>query len=172
MFLKFSSTVQDMFLLELNGVICCILIRYVITLPSASKNLASICIYYCMNKYIHINITYNINIYIYIYIYIYININDIININPLRASPIKWPNKNGKLPTNCLSVFGHFVNLALKELILTSVTGKTVIKLAWIFPEVDFFSKLKPVNTYLLTGFHMRNKFSSRNVLKKRPFLK
>ena len=68
-------------------------------------------------------------------------------------------------------MFGHFVNLALKRLILTSVTGKTVIKLVWIFPEVDFFGKLKPVSIYLLTGFHMRNRFSSRNVLKRKTFL-
>ena len=80
MFLKFSRTVEDMFLLELNGVICCILIRYVIRLPSASKNFTNICIYYCMNKYIHIHIIYNIYIYtytytyIYIYMYIYVNV--------------------------------------------------------------------------------------------------
>ena len=41
-------------------------------------------------------------------------------INPLSANPTKWPNTLkqfvGKLPTNCLSVFGHFVNLALKRL--------------------------------------------------------
>ena len=40
--------------------------------------------------------------------------------NPLSANPTKWPNtlKNfvGKLPTNCLSVFGHFVKLAFKGL--------------------------------------------------------
>ena len=40
--------------------------------------------------------------------------------NPLSANPTKWPNtlKNfvGKLPTNCLSVFDHFVKLALKGL--------------------------------------------------------
>ena len=40
--------------------------------------------------------------------------------NPLSANPTKWPNTLkqfvGKLPTNCLSVFGHFVNLALKGL--------------------------------------------------------
>ena len=46
MFLKFSRTVEDMFLLELNGIICCVLIRYVITSPSASKNLANI--YFCI----------------------------------------------------------------------------------------------------------------------------
>ena len=40
--------------------------------------------------------------------------------NPLSANPTKWPNTlkqfAGKLPTNCLSMFGHFVNLALKGL--------------------------------------------------------
>ena len=37
------------------------------------------------------------------------------NINPLSANPMKWPNTLkqfvGNLPMNCLSVFGHFVNL-------------------------------------------------------------
>ena len=41
--------------------------------------------------------------------------------NLLSANPTKWPNTLkqfvGKLPTNCLSVFGHFVNLVLKDLI-------------------------------------------------------
>ena len=41
--------------------------------------------------------------------------------NLLSANPTKWPNTLkqfvGKLPTNCLSVFGHFVNLVLKGLI-------------------------------------------------------
>ena len=40
--------------------------------------------------------------------------------NPLSANLTKWPNTLkqfvGKLPANCLSVFGHFVNLALKGL--------------------------------------------------------
>ena len=40
--------------------------------------------------------------------------------NPLSANPTKWPNTLkhfvGKLPTNCLSVFEHFVKLALKGL--------------------------------------------------------
>ena len=37
-----------------------------------------------------------------------------------NENPTKWPNTLkqfvGKLPNNCLSVFGHFVNLALKGL--------------------------------------------------------
>ena len=41
-------------------------------------------------------------------------------LNPLSANPTKWSNTLkqfvGKLPTNCLSVFDHFVRLALKGL--------------------------------------------------------
>ena len=44
--------------------------------------------------------------------------------NPLSTNPIKWPNTLkqfvGNLPTNCLSVFGYFVNLVLKGLILAA----------------------------------------------------
>ena len=40
--------------------------------------------------------------------------------NPLNANPTKWSNIpkqfDGKLPTSCLSVFDHFVGLALKQL--------------------------------------------------------
>ena len=40
--------------------------------------------------------------------------------NLLNANPTKWSDTLkqfvGKLPTNCLSVFDHFVKLALKEL--------------------------------------------------------
>ena len=43
-----------------------------------------------------------------------------IEISPLSANPTKWSNTLkqfvGKLSTNCLSVFDHFVELALKEL--------------------------------------------------------
>ena len=42
-------------------------------------------------------------------------------LNPLSANVKKWSNTLklfvGKLPTNCLSVFDHFVGLALKGLI-------------------------------------------------------
>ena len=41
-------------------------------------------------------------------------------LNPLNAKFIKWSNRLkqivGKLPTICLSVFDHFLGLALKEL--------------------------------------------------------
>ena len=43
-----------------------------------------------------------------------------IRFNPLSANPTKWSNTLkqfvGNLPTNCLSVFDHFVKLALKGL--------------------------------------------------------
>ena len=43
-------------------------------------------------------------------------------LNPLSNNPTKWSNTLkqfvGKLPTNCLSLFDHFVGLELKELIL------------------------------------------------------
>ena len=42
------------------------------------------------------------------------------NLNPLNANPEKWSNTLkqivGNLPTICLSVFDHFMNLALKGL--------------------------------------------------------
>ena len=51
----------------------------------------------------------------------------VIDVNPLSAKFTKWSNPLkqfvGKLPTNCLSVFDHFVGLALK--------GKTMIKRVW-----------------------------------------
>ena len=41
-------------------------------------------------------------------------------INPLTAKLTRWPNTLkqvvGSLPTNCLSVFGHFLGLVLKGL--------------------------------------------------------
>ena len=46
--------------------------------------------------------------------------NEELGLNPLSANPTKWSNTLkqfvGKLPTKCLSVFDHFVKLALKGL--------------------------------------------------------
>ena len=43
-------------------------------------------------------------------------------VNPLSTNPAKWSNTLkqfvGNLPTNCLSVFDHFMNLALKGLMV------------------------------------------------------
>ena len=50
-----------------------------------------------------------------------IHIFEIEIINTLSVNPTKWSNTLkefvGKLPTNCLSVFDHFVGLALKKII-------------------------------------------------------
>ena len=54
---------------------------------------------------------------------------------------------------------------------LKSMIGKKLIKLVWIIPKLDFFIKVKPVSTYLLTGFHIKNRFSSKNVLIRKTFL-
>ena len=49
-----------------------------------------------------------------------------ITVNPLSTNFIKWSNTLkqfvGKFPTNCLSVFDHFVGLALKRLKLVKQT--------------------------------------------------
>ena len=49
--------------------------------------------------------------------------------NPLSTNPTKWSNALkqfvGKLPTNCLSVFNHFVGLVLKVLNINLVFGTT-----------------------------------------------
>ena len=54
------------------------------------------------------------------------------DINPLSANPTKWSNTLkqfvGKLPTNCLSVFDHFVQFALKGFILVTMTLNADIK--------------------------------------------
>ena len=53
-------------------------------------------------------------------------------INPLSANPTKWSNTLkkfiGQLPTNCLSVFDHFVGLALKGLGLNFIWLAVVVK--------------------------------------------
>ena len=62
--------------------------------------------------------------------------------NFLNAKLTMWPNTLkqfvGNLPTNCLSVFGHFVGLALKGLIdsqniLTVVTFWSIIGICAVF---------------------------------------
>ena len=54
-------------------------------------------------------------------------------VNPLSANPEKWSNTLkqivGNLPTICLSVFDHFINLALKGLKETLLTKKTKLLL-------------------------------------------
>ena len=55
------------------------------------------------------------------------------NFNPLNANPEKWSNTLkqivGNLPTICLSVFDHFMNLALKWLIKSCKFGTFILTL-------------------------------------------
>ena len=73
-------------------------------------------------------------------------------INPLNANPVKWSNTFkqfvGKLPTNYLSLFDHFVGLAFKGLTLTKLD---------LFQEKTFRDALKKVTCFdvFLTGFDL-----------------
>ena len=49
-------------------------------------------------------------------------------LNPLSANPTKWPNTLKQRPTNCLSLFDHFVKLALKGLKLRSKQAKLLME--------------------------------------------
>ena len=66
------------------------------------------------------------------------------DLNALSANPTKWSNTLkqfvGNLPTNCLSLFDHFVKLALKGLI-TLITISSLI----IFILILFFFQIKKV---------------------------
>ena len=54
--------------------------------------------------------------------------------NPLSAKLTKWPNTLKQfvvnLPTNCLSVFGHFMGLARKR--LTNITRRLLLPISTI----------------------------------------
>ena len=78
------------------------------------------------------------------------------HINPLSVNPTKWSNTLkqflGKLLTNCLSVFDHFVGLALKGLSI------------WINKTYHY---LRGCNTELLGAIllhRMQQKFTGRNI--------
>ena len=48
---------------------------------------------------------------------------------------------------------------------LTSIIGKTVIKLVSIFPKLHFLSQLKAVIRYLIIVLHMKSRFSQETFL-------
>ena len=45
------------------------------------------------------------------------------SVNPLSANPTKWSNTHKEFVGNCLSVFDHFVKLALKGLSWYKIVG-------------------------------------------------
>ena len=70
--------------------------------------------------------------------------------NPLSANPTKWSDTFkqfvGKLPTSCLSVFDHFVGLALKGLsrLFSIMLYSAVFSYyrLWMFPPMHLFCSL------------------------------
>ena len=64
----------------------------------------------------------------------------LLHLNPLCTNPTKWPNTLkqfvGKMPTNCLSAFHHFVKLALKGLKALFVLRRFKF-LSWIFGNIE-----------------------------------
>ena len=82
------------------------------------------------------------------------NQNILSHFNPLSANPTKWSNTLkqfvGNLPTNCLSVFDHFMNLALKGLRMTESckVGAVIIYLSKTFDSLNHKLLLGKLKAY------------------------
>ena len=63
-------------------------------------------------------------------------------VNPVSANFKKWSNTLkqfvGKLPTNCLSVFGHFMGLALKGLNFEGIIKMNLTFMAMALRKLRF----------------------------------
>ena len=85
--------------------------------------------------------------------------------NPLNANPTKWSNTLkqfvGNWPTNCLSVFDHFVKLALKGL-----RGENLLSLM-LFLEVFLSSRILHFDLVPISGNHI---LSLSEIMKSRGF--
>ena len=78
--------------------------------------------------------------------------------NPLSANFTKWSNTLkqfvGKLPTNCLSVFDHFLELVLKGLIAIIIVYEFFLKIRHQFLSFDnkifdfFFATISNLQTF------------------------
>ena len=87
-------------------------------------------------------------------------------INPLSANPTKWSNTLkqfvGKLETNCLSVFDHFVGLVLKELrfyeTFWSVHKDTFHKLIYAHENIGSI-----INKYEFLSIHINPSSPGKN---------
>ena len=93
-------------------------------------------------------------------------------VNPLSANPKKWSNTlkqfAGNSPTNCLSVFDHFLILGLKWLTVTS--PKVVV---WQRPEYASVilargqTNISEINFRYFDYTAQKMKFSIKNLLSK-----
>ena len=76
-------------------------------------------------------------------------------LNPLSANPEKWSNTLkqivGNLPTICVSVFGHFMNLALKGLI-TAKQKAPRVKVTRNFGKPKLVGKNNVLNPFFTFG--------------------
>ena len=72
-----------------------------------------------------------------------------LHINALSANPTKWSNTLkqfvGKLPTNSLSVFDHFVGLALKGLMHVQFTSPLKLIARYFEQKKSAFARVKPI---------------------------
>ena len=79
-----------------------------------------------------------------------------LDLNPLSANPTKWSNTPNLL-TNYLSVFDHFVGLALKGLTVAWNFDYFLVdscKLFKVFLPKNYFYKSNPLSTkYILTSY-------------------
>ena len=94
------------------------------------------------------------------------------HLNSLSAKFTKWSNTLkqfvGKLPRNCLSVFDHFVNLALKGLISTFAVSlyfcsKNEERALFESLKAEFNEKLKTVEEERLSSEIYSGKFNLLN---------
>ena len=78
----------------------------------------------------------------------------IYSFNPLSANLTKWSNTLkqlvGKLPTDCLSVFAHFVKLALKGLIRKTPKQRPKQRLSFLSRVFDQKEKLDQFSSIFL----------------------
>ena len=76
--------------------------------------------------------------------YLQSNVGICVRVNPLSANSTKWSNTLkqfvGRLPTNCLSVFDHFVELAFKGLMIESQSVEKFRSL-WVINIANAFSR-------------------------------
>ena len=101
------------------------------------------------------------------------------NINSLSANPTKWPNTVKQfvwnLPTNCLSVFDHFVGLALKWLTFTDGMKKEMLRVSYRSSHHRYsikkvFLKISPnsqENTCVSVSFLIKLQAFTCNLIKK-----
>ena len=103
-------------------------------------------------------------------------------VNPSNVNPRKWPNTlkqfAGKLPTNCLSVFDHFVKLALKRLISKLMISQLTKQIICILRKISRTKGNQTMKFGQLIEFNMRNIFLEKSYIKcggemiPRPFSK